>query len=187
MVLEPLVQAPLKQNPPLLQFFSYPPLPPTVPLVCPMYSPTNTSSSEVTHTANTNANPTASRPILSFNIAVQAPLKLTASNYLSWPLQFTTLLTGLDLLGFVDGTHPCPEHPVPTNEVATVNPACHTWICQDQLILNAIIGSLSSSLILFIITACTSADAWSTLAHTYGKPTHGRRTQLKIQLIHQSR
>lgn len=149
-----------------------------------MSSSAHTSSSEVNHTINSNANPLASRPIISFNIAAQAPLKLTASNYLSWRLQFTTLLTGYDLLGFVDGSHPCPEHLVTINDVATVNPAHRTWICQDQLILNAIIGSLTPSLISFIVTARTSLDAWSTFAHTYGKPTRGRITQLKTQLSH---
>ncbi|KAA8539726.1 hypothetical protein F0562_026418 [Nyssa sinensis] len=133
----------------------------------------------------TDAIPTHPRPmptILALNVAAQAPLKLTNSNYFSWRLQFSTLLTGYDLLGFVDGTHPYPEQTITVNGVPTVNPAHHTWVRQDQLILNAILGSLSPPLIPFTATARTSRDAWSTLALTYGQPTRGRITHLKTQL-----
>ena len=132
-----------------------------------------------------DTNPTNQRTmstIIALNVAAQAPLKLTASNYFSWRLQFSTLLTGYDLLGFIDGTHPCPEQSVTVNGVPTANPAHHTWVRQDQLLLNAILGSLSPPLIPFIASAQTSHDAWSTLALTYGKPTRGRITQLKTQL-----
>ena len=136
-------------------------------------------------TVNANLiDPRTTPVIVSFNVAAQAPLKLTASNYLSWCLQFITLLTVYALLGFVDGTIICPVKTITVNGADTANLAHHTWVRQDQLISNAIIGSLSPTLIPFIATARTSRDAWSTLALTYGKPTRGRITQLKTQLNH---
>ncbi|KAG6468877.1 hypothetical protein ZIOFF_073572 [Zingiber officinale] len=95
----------------------------------------------------------ATTPI-SFNVSTHAPLKLTSSNYLSWCPQCTTLLTGHDLLGFIE----------------------------DQLILNVIIGSLSPTLISFIAAAHTSCDTWNTLALTYGTHPCGCITKLKTQL-----
>ncbi|XP_073119923.1 uncharacterized protein [Henckelia pumila] len=52
----------------------------------------------------------------------------------------------------------------------------------DQMILNIVIGLLSPSLISFIATATTSAEAGNTLSLNYGKPSRGRMTQLKTQL-----
>jgi hypothetical protein len=36
------------------------------------------------------------------------PVKLTQDNYLLWRAQIVPLLRSYDLLGFVDGTYPCP-------------------------------------------------------------------------------
>ncbi|GKV46640.1 hypothetical protein SLEP1_g53614 [Rubroshorea leprosula] len=45
---------------------------------------------------------------ISFN-AGAFPLKLTPNNYPSWRSQFTSLLARYELLGFIDGTYPCPK------------------------------------------------------------------------------
>ncbi|ESR37344.1 hypothetical protein CICLE_v10030281mg, partial [Citrus x clementina] len=108
-----------------------------------------------------------------------APLKLTSSNYLSWKIQFETLFIGYDLLGYIDGSKPCPPQTLTTNNVATPNPAYTLWIRQDQLILNALIGSLSPTIISFIAHANTSREAWTVLANTYAKPSRGRIKQVK--------
>ncbi|KAA8539032.1 hypothetical protein F0562_025724 [Nyssa sinensis] len=52
----------------------------------------------------------------------------------------------------------------------------------DQLILNAIIGSLSPTLIPFIARATTSRQAWTILANTYAQPSHGWIKQVKGHL-----
>ena len=79
--------------------------------------------------------------LISINVAAQTPLKLTSTNYVSWKLQFQTLFIGYDLLGFIDGSHPCPTTILPGT--TTPNPTHTLWIRQDQLLLNAILGSLS--------------------------------------------
>ena len=112
------------------------------------------SSSSSSHDATSTGN-----TIISINIATQAPLKLTATNYRSWKLQFHTLLVGFDLMGFVDGKHLCPQETITTGDTTTPNPAHRLWVRQDQLLLNAILGSLSPSIIPFIASAKTAHDA----------------------------
>lgn len=46
--------------------------------------------------------------VIQINPSTQLPLKLDNSNYPTWYLQFDTLLTGLDLIGFINGDTPCP-------------------------------------------------------------------------------
>ncbi|KAH0992664.1 hypothetical protein GBA52_004147 [Prunus armeniaca] len=48
---------------------------------------------------NTNA---THQTLISINVAAQAPLKLSATNFLSWNLQFQSLFIGYDLLGTFD-------------------------------------------------------------------------------------
>lgn len=64
----------------------------------------------------------------------------------------------------------------------TPNPAHSLWIRQDQLILNAIIGFLSPTIIPFVANAKASKDARNTLANTYAKPSLGRIKQVKNQI-----
>ncbi|CAL9004058.1 unnamed protein product [Prunus brigantina] len=128
---------------------------------------------------NTNA---PHQTLISINVAAQAPLKLTSTNYLSWKLQFQSLFIGYDLLGYIDGSKPCPPATLTQENTTIPNPSYSLWIRQDQLILNAIIGSLSPTIISFIAQAQTSKQAWTTLANTYAKPSRGRIKQIKHQL-----
>ncbi|KAA8525981.1 hypothetical protein F0562_007919 [Nyssa sinensis] len=111
--------------------------------------------------------------LISINISAQAPLKLTTTNYISWKLQFYTLFVGYDLLRYIDGSKPCPPSTITQNNTSVPNPAHNTWIRQDQLILNALVGSLSPIIISFIARAKTSEEAWLILANTYAKPSQG--------------
>jgi hypothetical protein len=93
------------------------------------------------------------------NTSAQAPLKLTISNYVLWKLQFQTLFIGYDLLGYVDGSKPCPLVIIMANNSTIPNPTYNIWVHQDQLILNTFIGSLSPTIISFVARATTSQEA----------------------------
>jgi hypothetical protein len=69
-----------------------------------------------------------------------------------------------------------------TDNITVPNPAYSLWVRQDQLPLNAIVGSLSPPLISFIARTTSSHDAWHVLATTYAKPSRGRIRQVKNQL-----
>ncbi|KAJ9680401.1 hypothetical protein PVL29_019662 [Vitis rotundifolia] len=62
----------------------------------------------------TTGNTLSSQPntLISINDATQISLKLSKMNYASWRAQFTDLLFGYDLLGFLDGTTPCPPETI---------------------------------------------------------------------------
>lgn len=126
---------------------------------------------------NDAANPNQTTSFVAFNVSAQAPLKLTSVNYTAWAFQFRTLLTGYDLFGFVDGSRTYP--PDVTVGSTDPNPDHAQWIRQDQLILSAIIGSLTPTLIPLIATTKTSGDAWTILANTYGRPSRGRIMAIK--------
>lgn len=87
-----------------------------------------------------------STSLITINTAAQLPVKLTPLNYPSWRAQFNALLLGYDLLGYIDGTHPCPPKP------ATASPTLpHTfWVGQNQLLLHVILTFVSEPVISLI-------------------------------------
>ena len=89
------------------------------------------------------------------NVNAQAPLKLTATNYSAWRLQFTSLLLGYDLLGFVDRSKSCPSATItlPNAASPSSNPDYTLWLQQHQLLLNAIIISISPTHVQFLSTS----------------------------------
>ncbi|KAL5764571.1 hypothetical protein ACOSQ2_017165 [Xanthoceras sorbifolium] len=97
-------------------------------------------------------------------------------------INFHTLFTGYDLIGYVDGTKPCPTATITQNNTTCSNPAYILWIRQDYLIINALIGSISPTIIPFIAQSKTSHEAWNILANTYAKPSRGRIKQVKTAL-----
>jgi hypothetical protein len=120
--------------------------------------------------------------LISINAAAQLPLKLSPSNYLSWRAQFHTLLVGYDLLGYLDGSLACPLRSVVTNGISTVNPAYTFWLRQDQLLLHAIIASVSESITPFVASSQTSREAWDRLSTLYASRSRTRIMHLKDKL-----
>ena len=94
----------------------------------------------------------SSHSLIAFNILTQAPFKLNPTNYLAWCLQFFSLLIGYDILGFIDGTKSCPPATILQSDSTSTEPNLEfsLWIQQDKLLLNAIISSMSSTLVHFI-------------------------------------
>ena len=120
--------------------------------------------------------------LITINTIAQIPLKLNSTNYISWKLQFETLFIGYDLIGYIDGSIPCPPNTITTDNHTFTNPSHKLWIRQDQLLLNAIISSLSPTIIPFIAYAGTAREAWNILANTYAKPSRGHIQQVKDKL-----
>ena len=120
--------------------------------------------------------------LIAINASSQTPIKLTQHNFSAWRLQFYTLLVGYDLLGYVNGTLPCPSSTLTSEKgTTTPNPAYTHWIRQDHL-LNAIVSSLSPTIFSFIASATTSLEAWSTLHNTYAKASRSRIIHYRTQL-----
>ena len=102
-----------------------------------------------------------SQNLIVLNVNAQTPLKLIATNYSVWRLQFTSLLFGYDLLGFVNGSKPCPLAMITLPDAVSPSPNLDhiLWLRQDQFLLNAIVGSVSATLVRFISTFATSRVA----------------------------
>ena len=117
-----------------------------------------------------------SQNLIVLNVNSQASLKLIAANYSVWRLQFTSLLFKYDLLGFIDGSKLCPLVMITLsdNTFPSLNPDHILWLKQDQLLLNAIVGSVFTTLVQFISTSATSRAAHNTLKKTYASPSLGR-------------
>lgn len=118
-------------------------------------------------------------PLIAINTTSQHPFKLIASNYLSWRTQFTELLIGYDLLGFIDGTLPCPPQTMPITSSSTtpptVSPTYLHWYRQNKLLPNAIFSSVSKNVMLLVAMGDTSRETWSIINCLF---TNHSRTQV---------
>ena len=120
-----------------------PPNPPTV-------SSSSTSSApspQVTLMGSTHNNINLQQSLVAIN-STQVPIKLSkGGNYAAWRSQFENLFFGYGLMGYLDGTNPCPSNEVPAaadtssdppSARTTVNPDYQLWLRQDRLLLHAI-------------------------------------------------
>ncbi|KAH0643613.1 hypothetical protein KY285_034361 [Solanum tuberosum] len=106
--------------------------------------------------------------LIHINVVAQAPLKLTSTNYHSWKYQWETILTAYNFLHFIEQ----PPSPIAT--------PFHQR--QDYLIRSAIVASLSSDSVPFVIDAKSSCALWQNLAATYVKPSRARIMSLRNTL-----
>ncbi|GKV47212.1 hypothetical protein SLEP1_g54130 [Rubroshorea leprosula] len=128
-------------------------------------SPNSATSKTSTTAAVTVLNPGLTNCPLSFN-SVAFPVKLTPTNYLSWKAQFTSLLAGYELDGYLDGKNPYL--------VATAL-EYSLWAGQDQLLRHALITSVSENITPYIAAAAaTTQQAWETLAKLYANCSRTR-------------
>ncbi|CAL1361749.1 unnamed protein product [Linum trigynum] len=133
-------------------------------------------------TVHDSATSAAIPVIVTFNPAAQLPLKLTPTNFASWRSQFETLLMGLDLFGFIDGSTIAPSRTITMEAATQANPAYQYWFRQDKLILHALRCSISESIYSFVSAASTSREAWLILEKLYASSAQSRVIHLKTKL-----
>ncbi|KAJ9707530.1 hypothetical protein PVL29_002527 [Vitis rotundifolia] len=122
------------------------------------------SSSSTNPVVLITGNNLSSQPntLISINAATQMSFKLSKMNYASWRAQFTNILFGYDLLGFLDGTTPCPPETIMQSGSTTPisNPECELWKRHDNLILHAILALATWAVAPLISSTITSHEAW---------------------------
>jgi hypothetical protein len=77
-------------------------------------------------------------------------LKLTTTNYLYWWMQMKSYLIGQGVFHFIDGLVSCPPSHVSNcsdGSSSAINPSFLHWKQHDQLILNALLSSLSMDVV----------------------------------------
>lgn len=113
--------------------------------------------------------PSPSSPLLP-HLSHLVTVKLTHENYLLWRTQMDPYLRGQHLFHFVDGTGSPPSRFLP--DKTTINPDFITWTQTDQMILSAIISTLSDNLIAQMVGHSTSREVWSTIDKLFTFQTH---------------
>lgn len=113
--------------------------------------------------------PIASSPadkLIILNVGSQLSIKLDGDNYPAWRIQFMALLTGYDLLCYINGTKPCPSKQLENNTTA-FNPTFTHWVRQDQLILHGIVSSVAAIVVTHLDTVKGFNQAWEILRTMY--------------------
>lgn len=117
--------------------------------------------------------PNQSKTLIAINTTSQLPIKLN-NNFTSWRAQFHALLVNYALLGYIDGSKSCPFR---------TTAAYSLWYHQDQLLLHAIIVSVSESIVQLISSSKTSHKAWEKLSNLFANCSWLRVIYLKDKLI----
>jgi hypothetical protein len=107
-------------------------------------------------------------------------LKLTTTNYLYWWMQMKPYLLDQGVFHFVDGSVSCPPSHVFycfDGSSSTINPSFLRWKQQDQLILSALLSSLSMD-VLYLVVDCRTSCVWHTLEKALASPLNSRIMQL---------
>ncbi|KAK1660787.1 hypothetical protein QYE76_048946 [Lolium multiflorum] len=109
-------------------------------------------------------------------------IKLSPDNYIFWHAQVLPLLRSHYLMGYVDGSLPCPPALVDGVHGPVINPAHRVWTGQDQANLSSIQGSLTPGVAGLVVFAKTSHEAWSILERTFSAQSQARANALCRQL-----
>uniref|UniRef100_A0A2N9F3J7 Retrotransposon Copia-like N-terminal domain-containing protein n=1 Tax=Fagus sylvatica TaxID=28930 RepID=A0A2N9F3J7_FAGSY len=113
-------------------------------------------------------------------------IKLTHENYLLWKAQVVPYLRGQHLFQFVDGSSTIPQPIITASSdgasTTIINPEFTQWQLQDQIVLSALISSLSEKVIAHVVRCTTSRDLWATLERMFTAQSQARLMQIHYQL-----
>jgi hypothetical protein len=113
-------------------------------------------------------------------------IKLNRDNYLLWKAQIVPYLRGQHLFGFLDNSRPAPPPTIniTTDEISKIqpNPEFQMWVIQDQMILSALISSLSENILAYVVQCTTSREVWLTLERMFTAHSRARVMNIHYQL-----
>nr|XP_016486637.1 PREDICTED: uncharacterized protein LOC107806882 [Nicotiana tabacum] len=104
------------------------------------------------------------KQIININPIAQLPIKLVGgATFATWKAQIQKVMNGIDLMGYLDGSITPPPHTIKQETQDVVNPDLKFWFQQDNLIANALMASVGSTIAPSIASAETSKEAWNYL------------------------
>ncbi|KAK1613214.1 hypothetical protein QYE76_036887 [Lolium multiflorum] len=119
-------------------------------------------------------------------IASSITMRLTSENYLFWRAQVSPLLRSHLLMGYVDGTLPCPNPhvvvPLAGGMHHAPNPAHQHWTQQDQAILSGFVSSMTEGVLGMIMFSSTSREAWETLSGAFASTSIARSSAIRQEM-----
>lgn len=90
-------------------------------------------------------------------------VKLDDTNYVTWNFQMELLLRSHGVLGFVDGSMPCPAQFTSAAENRTVSDAYQVWKIHGNALMILKTATLSSSAISYVIGSQSARELWLNL------------------------
>ena len=119
--------------------------------------------------------------VVQVNAPTHMPTKLTTTNFNVWRTQVRSALIGLGVIGYIEKSI---KVPVQFLENKVPNPLYTIWNRQDQIIVNAMLGSCHETIQPLISTAATADEMWERLVTLYANNSRSRIISLKSHLIH---
>ncbi|GKA16979.1 hypothetical protein Tco_0696816 [Tanacetum coccineum] len=114
---------------------------------------------------------------------------LSPTNYGFWKTMIQPFLITNNLIGYIDGTIPCPSPTITSqssDKDAAVqtqpNPNYSTWVSNDAHVRMLIISTVSEASFPHV-QGDTSRDLWLSLERAYAPHTSSREYTLKTQLL----
>jgi hypothetical protein len=123
-------------------------------------------------------------------ITSSVTVRLGHNNYMLWRAQMLTHLRSHSLLGHIDGSLIVPAETISTtvgegqdsHTVETVNPDFATWYIRDQTVLGGILATVTEDILVHVMSAPTSREAWTILERMFASRTRVRAIQTRAQL-----
>jgi hypothetical protein len=120
------------------------------------------------------------------SITSMITIRLSRDNFLLWKTQAVPALRAAHLYGYIDGTivkpPPTLVEGTGTDAKEVANPAFLRWFQQDQLVLLALLGSMSEDLVGQMTRLTTSKAVWDTLHAMFSSQNRARVMQIRFQL-----
>lgn len=81
---------------------------------------------------------------------------------------------------FIDGFYSCPPPYIVAIDIAAhvLNPYFLSWKRHNQLIISALLSSMSIEILYLVVDCDISHSIWQTLEKVFASPSHSRFTQL---------
>ncbi|CAN6688953.1 unnamed protein product [Malus baccata var. baccata] len=132
---------------------------------------------------------------LIYTISTSVNVKLDDSNYLNWQFQMQLLLEGHGIIGFVDGSTPCPSRFITCSATSNASgvDAAHSstqtenedyivWKMHNRALMQLITTTLSPVAISCAIGSISAYDIWTRLKEQFSVVSRTSIFQLKSNL-----
>jgi len=111
-------------------------------------------------------------------------LKLSRASHRAWKRQATSLLSGIQVIGHIDGTTPSQSPTILTAGVSTPNPEYTNWFTIDQLIINLLLSSMTEADSISFASYDTAKTLWNAIKAQYANTSRSHVMSIKNQIQH---
>jgi hypothetical protein len=102
---------------------------------------------------------------------------MDGTNYPTWSFLCRLILQSHDLLGFVDGTEPCPVKFLPDtngNDSTNLNPEYVLWLKKDQFVMSWLNAFFTDKVLSTLSGLQSARQVWMTLSKHYASHSRPR-------------